>query len=159
MHGPVGRQGPWRGNPLLGRRVSHDPGVEAWSRLPFLGNLFPNWATVAGGVANFFRPNPQAFFGPDVPDVRALTTGTTVTLNQGNTVGSLGTFTSNGGFTLNDAGGGLSVIGAVVDTTGNVSIRGQGAWLWQGRCRARSSRRRTLLAGGVSRPNARPCLP
>lgn len=49
------------------RRVSHDPGVESLSRLPFFGNLFPNWATVAGGVAGFFRPNPQAFFGPDVP--------------------------------------------------------------------------------------------
>ncbi|MBK1659921.1 patatin-like phospholipase family protein [Paracraurococcus ruber] len=49
------------------RRVGHDPAVEAWSRLPFPGNLFPNWATMAGGVAGFFRPNPQAWFGADVP--------------------------------------------------------------------------------------------
>lgn len=49
------------------RRVSHDPAVEAWSRVPGLGNLFPNWAVMAGGVAGFFRPNPQAFFGPDIP--------------------------------------------------------------------------------------------
>jgi hypothetical protein len=33
-----------------------------------------------------------------------------------------GAFTSAGGFSLNDAGGGLNVTGAVADTTGNVSI-------------------------------------
>jgi hypothetical protein len=55
--------------------------------------------------------------------------GTTVTLDQGNQIGSLGAFTSNGAFTLNDAGGGLNVTGAVNAGTGSVSITTAGGAL------------------------------
>ncbi|HYE88928.1 MAG TPA: hypothetical protein VEA16_21390, partial [Vicinamibacterales bacterium] len=55
--------------------------------------------------------------------------GTTVTLDQGNQIGSLGAFTSNGAFTLNDAGGGLNVTGTVVSGSSSVSIATAGGAL------------------------------
>jgi hypothetical protein len=45
-----------------------------------------------------------------------------VVLDQGNTIGALAGFTSSGGFTLNDASGGLNVTGNVSDSAGAVSI-------------------------------------
>ena len=49
-------------------RIAQDPLVEAWAGLPGgLGALLPNWATLATGVAGFFRPNPLAFLGWHVP--------------------------------------------------------------------------------------------
>ena len=44
--------------------------------------------------------------------------GTTATIDQANTIASLGAFTTGGAFTLNDTGGGLNVNG-VVNTNGN----------------------------------------
>ena len=55
--------------------------------------------------------------------------GTTAVLNQGNTIGSLGAFTTNGAFTLNDAGGGLSVTGAVNSGSGATTITTTGGTL------------------------------
>jgi NTE family protein len=49
------------------RRVEHAPGLEALSRLPWVGASLPNWATLAAGVAAFFKPNPLAFMGWQIP--------------------------------------------------------------------------------------------
>lgn len=48
-------------------RVAYDPVLEAWAGLPGLSGLVPRWATVMGGVAGFFRPNPLAFLGWEMP--------------------------------------------------------------------------------------------
>jgi len=48
-------------------RVAHDPVLETWAGLTGLGSVLPRWATLAGGVAGFFRPNPAAFLGWHVP--------------------------------------------------------------------------------------------
>ncbi|SMN11052.1 Alkaline phosphatase [uncultured Candidatus Thioglobus sp.] len=56
--------------------------------------------------------------------------GGTVTLdNAGNQIGNLGAFTSVGGFTLVDGGGGLTVTGVVTDTTGDISLTTTGGAL------------------------------
>ena len=49
------------------KRVEQDPALEAMGRMPFFGASLTNWATLTSGVANFFKPNPLAFFGQNVP--------------------------------------------------------------------------------------------
>jgi NTE family protein len=49
------------------RRVQHGPFQQAMSSMPFIGSLAANWFTMAGGVADFFRPNPMAFAGAHMP--------------------------------------------------------------------------------------------
>ena len=49
------------------RRVEHSPVLEAISRLPWIGASLPNWNTLAAGISGFFRPNPLAFMGWQVP--------------------------------------------------------------------------------------------
>ena len=44
-------------------RVEQGPILDAIANLPWIGNSLPNWATLACGVANFFKPNPLAFLG------------------------------------------------------------------------------------------------
>ena len=56
--------------------------------------------------------------------------GTTATLDQGNTIGSLGAFSANGNFSLNDTAGGLTLTGPLGAGTGAVTTvadRGSGA--------------------------------
>jgi NTE family protein len=48
------------------RRVQHSPAVAAASRLPGFGML-PTWTTISTGIPGFFRPNPVAFLGTNVP--------------------------------------------------------------------------------------------
>jgi NTE family protein len=48
-------------------RVAHDPVLENWASMTGLTALMPRWATLTGGVAGFFRPNPLAFLGWQVP--------------------------------------------------------------------------------------------
>ncbi|TDH59749.1 patatin-like phospholipase family protein [Dankookia rubra] len=48
-------------------RVAHDPGLENWAGMTGLPALLPRLATLMGGVAGFFRPNPLAFLGWEVP--------------------------------------------------------------------------------------------
>ncbi|MDO9710815.1 patatin-like phospholipase family protein [Paracraurococcus lichenis] len=48
-------------------RVAHHPLVEAWTALPGFGGVVPRCATLASGVTGFFRPNPAAFLGWQVP--------------------------------------------------------------------------------------------
>jgi filamentous hemagglutinin family protein len=55
--------------------------------------------------------------------------GSTVTLDGGNTVGNLGSFTSTGAFTFNDAAGGLNVTGNVVTNGGAVTVSTAGGAL------------------------------
>ena len=64
------------GNPLAARlerlnafwtRVEQSPLVGFASQLPLLGAVLPNWSTLAAGVSGFFRPNPLAFLGLNVP--------------------------------------------------------------------------------------------
>ena len=47
--------------------VGHSPEVEFGASLPFFGAMLPNLATVTSGIANFFKPNPFAFFGMHTP--------------------------------------------------------------------------------------------
>ena len=45
-------------------------GNHPWNRFPAwsgLGDAISYWATLCGGVSGFFRPNPTAFFGAQVP--------------------------------------------------------------------------------------------
>jgi NTE family protein len=49
------------------RRVQHGPFQQAMSSLPLIGNLAANWFTMAGGIDDFFKPNPMAFAGAHVP--------------------------------------------------------------------------------------------
>ena len=50
------------------RRVEHSPALAATSHLPApFGAMLPNWATITAGVSGFFRPNPLAFLGLNVP--------------------------------------------------------------------------------------------
>ncbi len=49
------------------RRVQHGPYHQAVSSMPFIGTLAANWLTMAGGLADFFQPNPMAFAGAHVP--------------------------------------------------------------------------------------------
>jgi NTE family protein len=44
-------------------RVEQNPVLDLMSSLPWIGRGLPNWTTLAGGVANFFKPNPLAFLG------------------------------------------------------------------------------------------------
>ena len=48
-------------------QVAHHPVLEAWAGMSGLGALLPRWATLSAGVAGFFRPNPLAFLGWQVP--------------------------------------------------------------------------------------------
>ncbi len=50
------------------RRVEHSPVLAATSHLPPpFDAMLPNWATITTGVQGFFRPNPIAFLGLNVP--------------------------------------------------------------------------------------------
>jgi len=49
------------------RRVEHTPVLEAVSSLPWYGASLPNWNALAAGISGFFRPNPLAFIGWQVP--------------------------------------------------------------------------------------------
>jgi NTE family protein len=49
------------------RRIEQDPALEAIGRMPFFGASLTNWVTFTSGVANFFKPNPQAFLGQNIP--------------------------------------------------------------------------------------------
>jgi NTE family protein len=64
------------GNPLAARldrlnafwtRVEQSPLIAFASQLPVLGAVLPNWSTLTAGVSGFFRPNPLAFLGLNVP--------------------------------------------------------------------------------------------
>jgi NTE family protein len=48
-------------------RVEHAPVLAAASNLPWLGSMLPNWATLSLGISGFFKPNPPAFLGLNVP--------------------------------------------------------------------------------------------
>ena len=45
------------------RRIQHGPFQQAVSSLPLFGGMAATWLTMAGGIANFFKPNPYAFAG------------------------------------------------------------------------------------------------
>ncbi len=48
-------------------RVAQSPALDIISAaMPWVGRSLPNWSTLANGVADFFRPNPLAFVGPQV---------------------------------------------------------------------------------------------
>ena len=49
------------------RRVEDIPALAALSNLPGVGSILPNLATITTGVFGFFRPNPLAFLGLNVP--------------------------------------------------------------------------------------------
>jgi len=49
------------------RRVEHAPVLEALSSLPWIGASLPNWSALAAGISGFFRPNPLALMGWQVP--------------------------------------------------------------------------------------------
>ena len=50
------------------RRVEHSPALAATSHLPQpFSTMLPNWTTITAGVSGFFRPNPLAFLGLNVP--------------------------------------------------------------------------------------------
>jgi len=44
-------------------RVQHGSLAQAVATLPFFGPALSTWATIAGGLPNFFTPNPLAFAG------------------------------------------------------------------------------------------------
>jgi NTE family protein len=48
-------------------RIQHGPFQQAVSSLPLFGGMAATWLTMAGGIANFFKPNPYAFAGVHVP--------------------------------------------------------------------------------------------
>src|SRR5579872_85667 len=48
-------------------RVEQSPVVAFASQLPLFGDLLPNWSTLTAGVSGFFRPNPLAFLGLNIP--------------------------------------------------------------------------------------------
>lgn len=47
-------------------RVSQSTIFDVMANLPWVGRGLPHWATLAQGVAGFFRPNPLAFLGVNV---------------------------------------------------------------------------------------------
>lgn len=47
-------------------QIEQSPALEFVSATSWLGAAIPNWATIASGVAGFFRPNPLAFLGQQV---------------------------------------------------------------------------------------------
>jgi NTE family protein len=49
------------------RRVTHSRGVQFAGLLPGVGAIAANAMTLAGGIESFFRPNPWAFLGAQVP--------------------------------------------------------------------------------------------
>ena len=49
------------------KRVTHSQSVQFAGLLPGVGAIAANAMTVAGGVAAFFRPNPWAFLGAQLP--------------------------------------------------------------------------------------------
>ena len=48
-------------------RVQHGSFQQAMASLPLIGGMAATWLTMAGGLENFFKPNPFAFAGPHVP--------------------------------------------------------------------------------------------
>jgi NTE family protein len=48
-------------------RMRHSPWIELMGAWPFVGPLASNATTVAQGIPAFFRPNPAAFLGVQVP--------------------------------------------------------------------------------------------
>ena len=48
-------------------RIQHGPFQQAMSSLPLIGGMAATWLTMAGGIGNFFKPNPFAFAGAHVP--------------------------------------------------------------------------------------------
>ena len=48
-------------------RLGHGPFQHALAALPVFGAMAANWMTMASGIASFFKPNPLAFAGPQVP--------------------------------------------------------------------------------------------
>ena len=48
-------------------RIQYGPFQQAMSSLPLFGGMAATWLTMAGGIANFFKPNPYAFAGAHVP--------------------------------------------------------------------------------------------
>src|SRR5207248_2797968 len=48
-------------------RIQHGAFQQGISSLPLIGGMASTWLTMAGGIANFFNPNPFAFAGAHVP--------------------------------------------------------------------------------------------
>ncbi len=48
-------------------RVTHSPATQFWSSLPGFGAQASNAMTIANGLEAFFKPNPWAFLGSQVP--------------------------------------------------------------------------------------------
>lgn len=48
-------------------RVQHGPFQQTLSSLPYFGAMAATWSTFAGGISGFFKPNPLAFAGSQVP--------------------------------------------------------------------------------------------
>ncbi len=48
-------------------RIEQEPALESVGSMPFFGASLANWMTLTSGVANFFKPNPIAFFGQNFP--------------------------------------------------------------------------------------------
>jgi len=44
-------------------RVQHGPFHQMMSSMPFIGSMAANWLTMAGGIADFFKPHAPAFAG------------------------------------------------------------------------------------------------
>ena len=49
------------------RRVEHGPFQQAMASMPLFGAMASKWLTMAGGIPSFFKPNPFAFAGTNVP--------------------------------------------------------------------------------------------
>jgi NTE family protein len=49
------------------RRVEQSPDLDIFSTLPWMRRSLPNWSTVTNGIPAFFKPNPLAFLGVNVP--------------------------------------------------------------------------------------------
>jgi NTE family protein len=49
------------------KRMEQSSALEAAASLPWIGNMLPNWATMAQGISGFFKPNPLAFLGTQIP--------------------------------------------------------------------------------------------
>jgi NTE family protein len=93
------------------RRVEDIPGLAALSNLPGVGSILPNLATITTGVFGFFRPNPLAFLGLNVP-LAAEAAGYYSTRPLGETLCELVDFS------LLNAGGTRLTVGAASVRTG-----------------------------------------
>ena len=47
--------------------VQHAAGFDFSDSMPFGGSMLPNWSVMTQGIASFFKPNPLAFLGQQVP--------------------------------------------------------------------------------------------